>query len=109
MRANAHRPESGLHVGHHLSLDQHDVSRNERENRHNHQGIDERQNMRPEEFNEPVHQRSTSPNTISRVPIIATTSATMWPRTILSKACKLTNDGGRILTRYGCTVPSLTR
>src|ERR1019366_10328772 len=41
------------------------------------------------------HQRSTSPSTMSSVPITAMTSATSAPRTIKSKACKFTHDGGR--------------
>ena len=35
-----------------------------------------------------THQRSISPNTMSCVPIIATTSASMWPRAISSIADK---------------------
>src|SRR5208282_4964288 len=45
------------------------------------------------------HQRSTSPSTMSSVPITATTSATSKPRTMMSRACKLTNDGGRTRNR----------
>src|SRR5262249_40588259 len=40
-----------------------------------------------------VFYRSTSPSTISNVPIIATTSATRPPRTMRSSAWRLTNDG----------------
>src|SRR5262249_12018478 len=54
------------------------------------------------------HQRSTSPRTMSRVPITAMTSATNAPRTIMSSACKFTNEGGRPGTRYGWVEPSLT-
>jgi len=39
--------------------------------------------------------RSTSPKTMSSVPITATTSATSAPSTILLSACRFTNDGGR--------------
>src|ERR1700722_13044651 len=54
------------------------------------------------------HQRSTSPRTMSSVPITAMTSATRAPRTIISSACRLTKDGGLTRTRYGCVDPSLT-
>src|SRR5690348_17496721 len=54
----------------------------------------------------PDPYRSTSPNTISNVPMIATTSATNPPATMRSRACKFTNDGGRTRTRYGCVAPS---
>src|SRR5262249_37403712 len=40
------------------------------------------------------HQRSTSPSTMSSVPMTAITSATSWPRTIRSNACKFTNEVG---------------
>src|SRR5450830_1045789 len=42
---------------------------------------------------------STSPNTMSMVPMIATASAIMWPRPISSKAARCTKAGGRILRR----------
>src|SRR5208337_271209 len=45
------------------------------------------------------HYRSTSPSTISSVPITATTSATRWPRIMMSRACKFKRDGGRTRTR----------
>ena len=45
------------------------------------------------------HQRSTSPRTMSSVPITAITSATSWPRHITSRACRFTNDGGRTRKR----------
>src|SRR3989442_652755 len=52
--------------------------------------------------------RSTSPSTISMVPMMATTSAINPPRTIRSSACRLMNDGGRTRRRYGCVELSLT-
>src|SRR5439155_10231685 len=45
------------------------------------------------------HQRSTSPSTMSKVPMTAITSATSAPRTIMSRAWRFTNDGGRTRTR----------
>ena len=52
-----------------------------------------------EELAHIVYYRSTSPKTMSKVPIIATTSATNPPRTMRSSACRLTNDGGRTRRR----------
>ncbi len=45
------------------------------------------------------HQRSISPNTMSMVPMIATTSASMWPRAISSMAARCTKPGARTLSR----------
>ena len=58
--------------------------------------------------NQVVHQRSTSPRTISRVPMTAITSATSCPRHMTSSACRFTKDGGRTRILYGCVDPSLT-
>ena len=55
------------------------------------------------------HQRSTSPNTTSRVPMIATTSASMWPAISSFMAERCTNPGARTLSRYGLFAPSDTR
>ena len=52
--------------------------------------------------------RSISPNTMSHVPITATTSASMWPRTISSSAARCGKPGARIFSRYGLLAPSLT-
>src|SRR5579883_1614739 len=46
-----------------------------------------------------VAQRSISPKTMSCVPITATTSASMWPRTISSSAARCANPGARHFTR----------
>ena len=43
--------------------------------------------------------RSTSPNTISREPRTAETSASMWPRHMKSMACKWAKPGARSLQR----------
>src|SRR5438270_10195279 len=43
--------------------------------------------------------RSISPNTMSWVPMTATTSASMWPRTISSRAARWANPGARTLRR----------
>src|SRR6202022_2317981 len=54
-----------------------------------------------------IHQRSISPSTISSVPMDAMTSAISRPSTIFFKAWRFTNDGARILMRYGFGEPSL--
>src|SRR6185312_1215120 len=46
-----------------------------------------------------VAQRSISPKTMSCVPITATTSASMWPRTISSSAARCGNPGARPFSR----------
>src|ERR1700694_545299 len=51
--------------------------------------------------------RSTSPSTVSAVPMIATMSAIMWFIAIRSSGWRLTNDAARNLTRRGLCVPSL--
>src|SRR5207245_9277518 len=53
--------------------------------------------------------RSISPKTISIEPMIATTSASMWPRHMKSVACRKAKPGALILQRYGRLVPSETR
>merc|ERR1739838_1123423 len=52
------------------------------------------------------NHRSTSPNTMSRVPMMATASASMWPRDTLSIPAKWAKPGALILQRYGFEVPS---
>ena len=52
--------------------------------------------------------RSTSPSTISMLPIAATTSAISCPWHIGRIAFRLAKDGLRMCTRYGFAVPSLT-
>jgi hypothetical protein len=53
--------------------------------------------------------RSTSPKTMSIEPMIATTSASIWPRHMKSVACRKAKPGALILQRYGRLVPSATR
>src|SRR5271169_2728326 len=53
--------------------------------------------------------RSISPKTISIDPMIATTSASIWPRVMKSVACRKAKPGDLILQRYGRLVPSETR
>src|SRR6185295_18086840 len=52
-----------------------------------------------------VH-RSISPNTMSCVPMIATTSASMWPRAISSSEARCGKPGARSFKRYGLLAPS---
>ena len=56
-----------------------------------------------------MRYRSTSPNTRSSEPMIATVSASMCRRAITSIACRKANPVGRILQRYGRLLPSATR
>src|SRR6266436_5620564 len=53
--------------------------------------------------------RSISPNTMSIEPMIATTSASIWPRVMKSVAWRKAKPGDLILQRYGRLVPSETR
>src|SRR5580704_13244530 len=53
--------------------------------------------------------RSISPNTISWVPITATTSASICPRTISSSEARCAKPGARTFRRYGLLAPSETR
>src|ERR1051325_1980505 len=53
--------------------------------------------------------RSTSPNTMSIEPMMAETSASMWPRQSHSIAERCAKPGARILHLYGLLVPSATR
>src|SRR6185295_7711941 len=50
--------------------------------------------------------RSISPKTMSMVPMMATTSAIMWPRAISSMAERCGKPAARILRRHGLLAPS---
>src|SRR5690606_39217127 len=54
------------------------------------------------------HYRSISPNTMSCVPMTATTSASRWPLVMNSSDCRCANTGARILHLYGLLLPSET-
>src|SRR4029077_6723429 len=54
------------------------------------------------------HQRSTPPRTGSSDATEATVSAPRYPSMMAGSAWRLTNDGSRILTRYGRCPPSDT-
>ena len=55
-----------------------------------------------------VH-RSTSPNTMSNVPMMATTSASICPLHSSSIADRCANPGALIFIRHGLLAPSETR
>src|SRR5580700_3273221 len=109
MRTDAHRTEPNLKVRQRLALKPVHRHHRERDAGENDQHIDQRPELipglarghrAPEIGHDEVrHQRSTSPSTMSIVPMTAITSATSRPRTMMSSACKLTNDGGRTRTR----------
>ena len=111
VRADAHGSEAHLHVGENLALQPVHANDGERDAAEHDKDVDQR----PERTavlarrdldvlvevrrDEVGHQRSTSPRTMSSVPITAITSATNWPRHIRSSACRFTNDGGRTRMR----------
>ncbi len=112
VRAHAHGAETDLHVSENLALEPVHCDYGDGEAHEDEKDI----NHRPEDIsraagrfvavevgldvqNKVVHQRSTSPRTISSVPITAITSATSWPRHITSSACRFTKDGGRTRMR----------
>src|ERR1017187_9933464 len=119
VRAHAHGAKANLEVRQRLALDpvqepHHGQSHSREDDEHINQcpelvprlaGRHLAAEIRGDEIG---HQRSTSPCTMSIVPMTATTSATSAPRTIRSSACRLTNDGGRTRKREGCVEPSLT-
>src|SRR6185437_14835947 len=51
---------------------------------------------------------SISPNTMSMLPMAATTSAISLPSHIVGKVCMFARQAERICTRYGFAEPSLT-
>src|ERR1700722_13957427 len=121
VRAHAHGAEAYLHVSENFAFQPVHRDHGNGEAEENEENVDEG----PEEIScragrlvarevgfyvidNGLHQRSTSPRTLSSVPITAITSATMAPRHITSSACRFTKDGGRTRTRYGCVEPSLT-
>ena len=112
VRTDAHGPEAHLHVSENLALQPVHTDDGERDTAEHDKDVDQRPEgtavdgparggadyceVRRDEVG---HQRSTSPSTMSSVPITAITSATNWPRHISSSACRFTNDGGRTRTR----------
>src|SRR5204863_4419825 len=56
-----------------------------------------------------ANHRSTSPITISMLPRITITSATVCPRHMSSRIVRLMKLGGRTRYRYGLGLPSLIR
>src|SRR5205814_2393149 len=105
-RSNAIRSESRLNQSEKPPLDP--VHRRD-DDLHNDER-DEKFDERPDQIPHPrIDHRSTSPNTMSIVPISATRSETRCPCAIAGSACRFTNDGGRTRQRYACCdLPSLT-
>ena len=112
VRPDAHRPQPHLHVRQDLALQPVHCNDRDRQPDKNQQDVDGSPEeiprragslvtfqIRLDVLNHTVHQRSTSPRTMSRVPITAITSATNWPRHINSSACRFTKLGGRTRTR----------
>ena len=60
VRADAHGAEAHLEIGEHFALDQHDVSRDQREQRDDHQGHQDRHEQRMDEDRRPyvVYRKS---------------------------------------------------
>src|SRR5262249_17496883 len=93
-RSDAHRTQTHLHPRDNFTLSQRDDRDIPRHDRQNQGDLDQRyQNV----VDCKIHYLSISPKTISSVPMIATTSATIWPATIFRSDWRFTNDGG--LTR----------
>src|SRR5208337_4068620 len=111
VRAYAHGTEANLEVCQHLALDPVHANHSHRYSGENNEHIHQRPELAARStrrhrilaveirHDEIGHQRSTSPSTMSIVPMTATTSATSKPRTMTSSACRLTNDGGRTRKR----------
>src|ERR1039457_4943776 len=107
MRTDAHRTKANLEVGQRFALEPVHRDHRERHARKNDEHVDQRPELVSRRTRRPCHprieiggdeighQRSTSPSTISSVPMTAITSATSKPRTMMSRAWRLTNDGGR--------------
>ncbi len=111
VRTDAHRPEAHLHVRENFALQPVHTDDGQRDTAEHDKDVDQRPEGTAVDARRDVHilvevrrdevghQRSTSPSTMSSVPITAITSATNWPRHISSSACRFTNDGGRTRTR----------
>src|SRR4029077_12759585 len=109
---HAHRPKANLHVRQDFPFQPVHSDHGDRQSDEHQQHVDRgpekvsggawslvAAEVRLDVFDEGVHQRSTSPRTISSVPMTAITSATSWSRHITSSACRFTKLGGRTRTR----------
>src|SRR5208283_893777 len=108
MWTDAHGPQANLHVRHHLALEPVHENHANRNSCEDQQNVDNYPNqvagfawrhIRMQVPQEALDHRSTSPSTMSSVPMMATTSATRLPWAIFASACKLMKDGGRTRTR----------
>jgi hypothetical protein len=96
VRPDSHWPDANLEVGQGLTLDPVHGNHCDRDAREDQENVNQRpqlvvgfawSDVASDVGHERVeHQRSTSPSTISSVPITATTSATSMPRTMTSSA-----------------------
>ena len=97
LRAHAVGAEARLHEAHQPPLGEHDHEADDRRHRRDEQhDLDVGQHRRGQDLH-----RSTSPSTMSIVPISATRSEMRWPLASRGRACRLMNDGGRQCSRYG--------
>ena len=104
--SHAVRAHPGLHIAQDLALGEGEVG-DQRQDAHEEQDDDlDRRRDRPVEehvahglADRLEHQRSTSPSTMSVVPMIATRSASRAPLDSSGTDCRLMNDGGRTWQR----------
>ena len=98
-------PEPHLHEPHDPALGEDDDEPHDRRNEGDEQDDLE---VGPEEGVEALH-RSTSPSTMSMVPIRATRSETRCPFASRGRAWRLMKEGGRTCMRYGLFEPLETQ
>src|SRR5207249_11143031 len=103
IRPDSHWPKPDLNPGGDFSFRQSQKRNNAGDNVEHDEYLDERNK---DVIDSKIHHRSISPSTMSRVPMIATTSATICPATIFFSDCRFTNDGGRTRVRYACVLAS---
>src|SRR5262249_18397034 len=106
--AGIHRTEPALHVAHHLQ--QEDVSKDQRGERHdreNDDGLDRRRSgpAPPDVDREHVRHLSMSPKMKYKPARIVITSGTYTPRSTHGRIDTLLNDALRIFTRNGPVAP----
>src|SRR4029079_9795182 len=106
LRSDAIRAEAPLHEAHDAALGVHDHEPDDRGNdHHDEQDLDRGQDR----LESRRAHRSTSPSTMSTVPISATRFETRCPPARQGSAWRLMNEGGRTCSRYGLFVPFETR
>ena len=109
-RADAVRALAHLEERERPALDVREDARRRRHEDHDDDRLDGRnQEVVQDAFGDVHDYLSTSPRTMSIVPMIATRSDTMWPRAISGSAWRLMKLGGRTRSRYGLLPPFETR